>query len=85
MLLRRSRNTEAGEEMRARGWAATALAAVALAWAGAGYLAVANDRGYLGEKVNGPLANALGLVYLVIIVAAAVAAVPIMIFTGMGG
>jgi len=25
-------------------------------------LVVANDRGYLGEKVNGPLANALGLV-----------------------
>jgi hypothetical protein len=46
---------------------------------------IANDRGYLGEKVNGRLANAMGLVFLVIIVAAAVAAVPIMIFTGMGG
>src|SRR5690349_14356693 len=39
MLLPRSRNTEVGEEMRARGWAASALAAAALAWAGAGYLA----------------------------------------------
>jgi Mn2+/Fe2+ NRAMP family transporter len=48
-------------------------------------LVVANDRGYLGEKVNGPFANALGVIYLVIIVVAAVAAVPIMIFTGMGG
>jgi Mn2+/Fe2+ NRAMP family transporter len=48
-------------------------------------LVIANDRGYLGNKVNGPFANALGVVYLVIIVAAAVAAVPIMIFTGMGG
>ena len=48
-------------------------------------LVIANDRGYLGNKVNGPFANALGVVYLVIIVVAAVAAVPIMIFTGMGG
>jgi Mn2+/Fe2+ NRAMP family transporter len=48
-------------------------------------LIIANDRGYLGDKVNGPFANALGLIYLVIIVVAAVAAVPIMIFTGMGG
>jgi hypothetical protein len=39
MLLRRSRNAEVGEGMRATGWAATALATVALAWGGAGYLA----------------------------------------------
>jgi hypothetical protein len=77
--------------MRATGWAAAGLAAVALAWGGASYLATkpvdfhANDRGYLGDKVNGPFANVLGVVYLVIIVAAEVAAVPIMIFTGMGG
>jgi Mn2+/Fe2+ NRAMP family transporter len=48
-------------------------------------LVVANDRGYLGDKVNGKLANALGLVYLVVVVAAAVAAIPIMVLTGMGG
>jgi Mn2+/Fe2+ NRAMP family transporter len=48
-------------------------------------LVIANDRGYLGEKVNGPFANAMGIIYLVVIIAAAVAAVPIMIFTGMGG
>jgi len=48
-------------------------------------LVVANDRGYLGDKVNGPLANVLGTIYLIIVVAAAVAAVPIMIMTGMGG
>jgi Mn2+/Fe2+ NRAMP family transporter len=48
-------------------------------------LIVANDRGYLGDKVNGRLANTLGLIYLVIVVAAAVAAIPIMVMTGMGG
>jgi hypothetical protein len=39
MLLRRSQNTEAGEAMRATSWAVAGLAAVALAWGGAGYLA----------------------------------------------
>ena len=48
-------------------------------------LVVANDREYLGEHVNGRLANAIGMVYLVVIVVAAVAAVPLMIATGAGG
>jgi Mn2+/Fe2+ NRAMP family transporter len=48
-------------------------------------LVVANDRRYLGDRVNGRLANALGLVFLVIIVVAAVAAIPLLLFTGMGG
>jgi Mn2+/Fe2+ NRAMP family transporter len=48
-------------------------------------LVVANDRGYLREHVNGWLANAVGMVFLVVIVAAAVAAVPLMIVTGAGG
>ncbi|MBL7255517.1 NRAMP family divalent metal transporter [Paractinoplanes lichenicola] len=48
-------------------------------------LVIANDRGYLGDKVNGRLANTLGVIYLFVILAAAVAAVPIMILTGMGG
>ncbi|GAB2923289.1 divalent metal cation transporter [Micromonospora polyrhachis] len=48
-------------------------------------LVVANDRGYLGDKVNGPFANTLGVVYLVIVMAAAVAAIPLMVMTGMGG
>ncbi|MFI6132704.1 NRAMP family divalent metal transporter [Micromonospora sp. NPDC051141] len=48
-------------------------------------LIVANDRGYLGDRVNGPFANTLGVIYLVIVVAAAVAAIPLMVFTGMGG
>jgi Mn2+/Fe2+ NRAMP family transporter len=48
-------------------------------------LVVANDREYLGDRVNGRFANALGLIYLVIIVVAAIAAVPLMIATGVGG
>jgi Mn2+/Fe2+ NRAMP family transporter len=48
-------------------------------------LVVANDRGYLGRRVNGRLANALGVIYLVIVVVAAVAAIPLMIVTRMGG
>ncbi|MGW4210908.1 NRAMP family divalent metal transporter [Lentzea sp. NPDC004789] len=48
-------------------------------------LVVANDRDYLGDQVNGRLTNALGVTYLVIILVAAVAAVPLMIVTGMGG
>jgi Mn2+/Fe2+ NRAMP family transporter len=47
-------------------------------------LVVANDRAYLGDRVNGRLANTLGVVYLVIIVIVAVAAIPLMIITGMG-
>ena len=48
-------------------------------------LVVANDRGYLGDRVNGRLANTLGLLYLLVVLAAAVAAVPLMIITRMGG
>ena len=48
-------------------------------------LVVANDRRYLQDHVNGKLANTVGVVYLVVIVVAAVAAVPLMIVTGAGG
>ncbi|HEY0698056.1 MAG TPA: divalent metal cation transporter [Micromonospora sp.] len=47
-------------------------------------LVVANDRGYLGDRVNGWFANTVGLVYLVIVVVAALAALPLMVLTGMG-
>jgi Mn2+/Fe2+ NRAMP family transporter len=47
-------------------------------------LVVANDRAYLGDKVNGALANTLGVIYLVIILVVAVAAIPLMILTGVG-
>src|SRR3954451_9150730 len=48
-------------------------------------LVVANDRGYLGNRINGRLANSLGTVYLIVVVAAAVAAIPLMLVTRMGG
>ncbi|HEX6497887.1 MAG TPA: divalent metal cation transporter [Micromonosporaceae bacterium] len=47
-------------------------------------LVIANDRGYMGERVNGRFANALGTVYLIIVLAAAVAAIPLMIMTRAG-
>ena len=48
-------------------------------------LVVANDREYMGEHVNGRTTNALGLVYLVVILVASLAAIPLMIATGAGG
>ncbi|WP_199512531.1 NRAMP family divalent metal transporter [Nucisporomicrobium flavum] len=47
-------------------------------------LVVANDRGYLGNRVNGRTANALGVAYLIVILVAAVAAMPLMMTTRMG-
>jgi Mn2+/Fe2+ NRAMP family transporter len=47
-------------------------------------LVVANDPGYMGDKVNRRFSNALGSVYLVIIMVAAVAAVPLMLVTKAG-
>ena len=47
-------------------------------------LVVANDRDYMGEHANGRLANALGSCYLVLVVVAALAAIPLLLVTGMG-
>ena len=47
-------------------------------------LVVANDPDYMGEHTNGRLANALGSVFLVIILIASLAAIPLMIWTRMG-
>jgi Mn2+/Fe2+ NRAMP family transporter len=47
-------------------------------------LVVANDRTYMGDHVNGKLANSLGSIYLFIVVVAAVAAIPLMILTRAG-
>lgn len=47
-------------------------------------LVVANDREYLGDKVNGRVTNVLGVIYLVIILVVAIAAIPLMIITGVG-
>lgn len=47
-------------------------------------LIISNDPDYMGGDVNTPAVNALALVYLVIIVVAAVAAIPLMIVSGAG-
>jgi Mn2+/Fe2+ NRAMP family transporter len=47
-------------------------------------LIVANDPQYMQEHVNGRVVNVLGMVYLVIILVASLAAIPLMIVTGAG-
>ncbi len=47
-------------------------------------LVVANDRTYLGRHVNGRVANTFGTVYLVVVVVASLAAIPLMVVTGAG-
>jgi Mn2+/Fe2+ NRAMP family transporter len=47
-------------------------------------LIISNDPDYMGEEVNGRAVNALALVYLVLILVAALAAIPLMIVTGAG-
>ena len=47
-------------------------------------LIIANDREYMGDEVNGRGMNAVGTVYLVIILVAAIAAIPLLIVTGAG-
>src|SRR4051794_10501130 len=47
-------------------------------------LVVANDPDYMGAHANGRLANALGVVFLVLILVAAIAAIPLMIWTRLG-
>lgn len=47
-------------------------------------LMVANDRGYMGRYRNRRLSNTLGTVYMVIVLVASFAAIPLMIWTKMG-
>ena len=47
-------------------------------------LLVANDRAYMKRYANGALANVFGIFYLLIVLAIAVAAVPLMILSNMG-
>jgi manganese transport protein len=47
-------------------------------------LLVANDRAYMGRYSNGRLANALGFVYLVVIVLIALTAIPLIVLTNAG-
>ena len=47
-------------------------------------LLIARDPTYMGEHVNGPVANVLGWLYLGIIAIVAIAAVPLLIITNAG-
>ncbi|HEY2777752.1 MAG TPA: divalent metal cation transporter [Gaiellaceae bacterium] len=47
-------------------------------------LLVANDRSYMGRYGNGRLANTLGLLYLLVILAVSLTAIPLMILTNAG-
>lgn len=47
-------------------------------------LLVANDPDYMGDKVNGRVGNALGFMYLVIILVVSLATIPLMIVTKAG-
>ncbi|BCW18441.1 hypothetical protein NtRootA9_11490 [Arthrobacter sp. NtRootA9] len=47
-------------------------------------LIVSNDPQYMGRHVNGRAVNVLGMAYLVIILVASLAAIPLMIVTGAG-
>jgi len=47
-------------------------------------LVVANDPDYMGDKVNGRFGNAIGSVYLVILVIVSLATIPLMIVTKAG-
>ena len=48
------------------------------------HLVVANDPDYMGDKVNSRFTNALGSVYLLLLVVVAVATIPLMILTKAG-
>jgi Mn2+/Fe2+ NRAMP family transporter len=47
-------------------------------------LLVANDHSYMGAHVNGRLANFLGVLYLVVIIVIAIAAIPLLFLTHGG-
>jgi manganese transport protein len=60
------------------------FAVVALPLTYAPILLVANDRAYMGRHANGRLANVFGVLYLVVVVAIALAAVPLLVLSNMG-
>jgi manganese transport protein len=47
-------------------------------------LIIANDREYMGDRVNGRVMNTVATLYLVIILVAALAAIPLLVVTGAG-
>ncbi|MFI6737640.1 divalent metal cation transporter [Nonomuraea sp. NPDC050451] len=47
-------------------------------------LMIANDRDYMGSKVNGGFSNTLGTVFMILLVAVSIAAIPLMLATKAG-
>jgi Mn2+/Fe2+ NRAMP family transporter len=47
-------------------------------------LVVANDRDYVGDRTNGLLANTLGVLFLILLLVVAIAAIPLMLITKAG-
>ena len=47
-------------------------------------LVISNDPDYMGDKKNGVVANLLGTVFLVVVIVASVAAIPLMLWTKAG-
>ena len=47
-------------------------------------LVISNDPDYMGDKVNGRISNTLGTLFLIVILVAAVAAIPLMLLTKAG-
>lgn len=60
------------------------FAAVALPLTYIPILIVANDPEYMGELTNGRVTSAMGSVYLVLVLIASIAAIPLLIITGAG-
>ena len=63
---------------------AVIFSAVALPLTYLPILLVANDREYMGQDGNGPLANVLGFGYLIVIMVIAITAIPLMLITNVG-
>lgn len=63
---------------------AVIFSAVALPFTYIPILLTANDKTYMGRYVNGRVANALGLFYMLVILFIAVTAIPLMVITHMG-
>jgi manganese transport protein len=61
------------------------FAVVALPFTLLPMLLVANDTTYMGDKRNGVLSNTIGVVFLVILTVAGLAALPLLVITGSGG
>jgi Mn2+/Fe2+ NRAMP family transporter len=64
--------------------ASVVFSAVALPLTYFPILVVANDHDYMGEHTNGRVANLIGTGYLVLVVTAGLAALPLAVITGLG-